>query len=285
VSSLNSAEAHRANGATFKLNKYADWSDVELKRLRGIKGAGPQWRNGTKTGVTPQVKAPDSIDWRTRGVLAPVQDQMQCGSCWAFSATAALESQAAIASNSRPKKLSEQWLVDCDMQCGQYRQENGCDAGCNGGLQPNAWVYTTAQNGQPGESDYPYTGTGGTCQTGLAPVTVPKSWEFAASDEASIAAYVATNGPLSIAVDASNWSFYQGGIMQDASICPAASNPWDTLDHGVVIAGYGVDSTANTPFWIVRNSWNADWGESGYCRLIRGQNFCGINLFACRPLL
>jgi len=280
IAELNAGEAHRPNGATFKLNKYADWSAAELQRLRGIKGAKAEWRNGTKVGTVPKVQAPASVDWRQRNVLSPVQDQGQCGSCWAFSATATLESQAAISGGTRPKKLAEQWLVDCDKQCGTYRSESGCDAGCEGGLQPNAWVYTTANGGQPAETDYPYTGADGTCMTGLTGITTPKSWEFAPSDEPSIATYVAANGPVSIAVDASNWSFYTGGIMSGSSVCPTSSDPWSTLDHGVNIVGYGTDS--GTDFWIIRNSWNADWGEQGYCRIVRGSNFCGVNLFACR---
>lgn len=284
VAALNAESAHRPSGAVFKLNKFADWDQKELSRLRGIKGLKASLRNATITEAAPKIAAPDSVDWRTKGVLAPIQDQGQCGSCWAFSATATLESQKAIASGNAPAKLSEQFLVDCDHQCGQYREENGCDAGCDGGLQPNAWVFTKKAGGQPSESAYPYQGVDGTCQSGNPPITTLTGWAFAPSDETGIAAYVASNGPVSIAVNAENWSFYQGGIMSGGSICPTVSDPWNTLDHGVNIVGYGTSSDG-TPFWIIRNSWNADWGENGYCRLIRGQNYCGINLFACRALV
>eukprot|EP01013_Petalomonas_cantuscygni_P010857 TRINITY_DN240_c0_g1_i1.p2 TRINITY_DN240_c0_g1~~TRINITY_DN240_c0_g1_i1.p2 ORF type:complete len:347 (+),score=72.67 TRINITY_DN240_c0_g1_i1:40-1041(+) len=282
IAELNAAEAHNPVGAVFKLNKFADHSDSELKRLRGLKAVHPSWRNLTATGAAPQIEAPTTVDWRTKGVLAPVQDQGQCGSCWAFSATATLEAQAAIKAGGRPQKLSEQFLVDCDHHCGQYREENGCDAGCNGGLQPNAWLYVISQSGQPSESSYPYQGADGSCQGGTG-VTKPSSWEFAPQDEDQMARYLAANGPLSVAVDASNWSFYYGGIMSSSSICPSSSNPWGTLDHGVNIVGYGSDN--GTDYWIIRNSWNADWGEQGYCRILRGSNFCGINLFACRAVM
>jgi len=149
---------------------------------------------------------------------------------------------------------------------------------------PNAWIYTKAQNGQPSEDDYPYQGSDGTCMTGLTPVTDPTSWEFAPQDEAGIASYVATNGPVSVAVDAANWSFYSGGVMSSNSICPDGAG-WDTLDHGVNIVGYGTDDSSSMDFWIIRNSWNADWGEEGYCRILRGSGFCGVQLFACRAIV
>jgi cathepsin F len=281
VARLNAAEGVYKHGATFQLNKFADKSEAELAVLRGIKGASPTWRaNATVAKVA--LKAPTSVDWRSKGVLSPIQDQGQCGSCWAFSATATLESQAAIASGSSPKKLSEQFLVDCDQQCGTYRQEQGCDNGCNGGLQPNAWIFVSKTSGQPSESDYPYQGVGGTCQSSYAGVTKPSSWEFAPQDEGQIAAYVAANGPVSVALDASNWSYYTGGIMQSSSICPKGDS-WDSLDHGVNIVGYG--SEGGVDYWIIRNSWNTDWGENGYARIIRGQGFCGVQLFVCRALM
>jgi C1A family cysteine protease len=282
IAKLNAAET-RPDGARFGTNKYADWSETELKSLRGFKANG---FNRTSTG-TVTAKAPTSTvatcDWRTHsGVLAPIQDQEQCGSCWAFSATAALESAAAIHSGTPVKKLSEQFLVDCDQHCGTFRFESGCDAGCNGGLMPNAWLYDIQVGGQPSETAYPYQGTGGTCHTGNRAITVPTGWEFAPENEDQLATYVCANGPTSIAVDASNWSFYTGGIMSSSSICPVNTGP-DDLDHGVVIVGSG--TSGGQPYWIIRNSWNADWGEDGYCRIARGVDFCGVALFACRPTM
>jgi len=281
VMELNAAEAHIPNGATFKLNDFADWSASELKRLRGVRGAHPSWRNQTNTAVVTGI-APASVDWRTKGVVAPIQNQGQCGSCWAFSATACLESQAAIKNGGGPRKLAEQFLVDCDHQCGTYRQESGCDSGCNGGLMPSAWIYTKSKGGQPSESSYPYTARNGACRSGETPITDLTSWEFAPEDEGGIATYVANNGPVSVAVDAANWSFYRGGIMSSNSICPRGAG-WNTLDHGVVIVGYGEESGMD--FWIIRNSWATSWGEEGYCRILRGQGFCGVQLFACRAIV
>jgi len=173
--------------------------------------------------------------------------------------------------------LSEQDLVDCEHNCGSYRSMSGCDEGCNGGLQPNAWQFLMA-HGQPTETSYPYRGSGGACQTGKPSVGKVTNWEFIAEDEVQMANYVATKHPFAVAVNAAQWSFYRGGIMSSASICPAGA----ALDHAVNVVGYGTEGT--TPYWIIRNSWNANWGEQGYLRIIRGSNYCGVRDFACSAI-
>ena len=95
----------------------------------------------------------DSIDWRTAGAVNPVQDQGQCGSCWSFSSTAAMEGEHFIKTGTL-LKLSEQQFVDCDPQ----------SSGCNGGLEMWAFEYA-AKNSQELEASYPYTAkTGRTCK-------------------------------------------------------------------------------------------------------------------------
>jgi len=113
-------------------------------------------------------------------------------------------------------------------------------------------------------------------------VTHVTNWEFVAEDEDQMAAYSATNGPLAIAVFASNWPFYTGGIMTSTSICPKENPNSPSLNHGVAIVGYGAEGGVN--YWIVRNSWGKTWGEQGYCRIARGSDFCGCSLFACSAI-
>jgi C1A family cysteine protease len=103
-------------------NQFSTWTDAEYKRLLGFKMP----KNAEELMGEPvelDVSAlPASVDWRTKGAVNPVKNQGQCGSCWAFSATAAVEGANAIKSG-KLLDLSEQQLVDCDTQ----------SQGCNGG--------------------------------------------------------------------------------------------------------------------------------------------------------
>jgi len=92
-----------------------------------------------------------------------------------------------------------------------------------------------------------------------------------ANDEASLENAVATKGPVSVAINVVfDFQFYSSGVY-DSSSC--SSDP-QQLNHGVVVVGF--DNTASKPFWIVRNSWGASWGEQGYIRMAKGKNLCGI---------
>merc|ERR1711871_99546 len=94
---------------------------------------------------------------------------------------------------------------------------------------------------------------------------------FACSEDSyAIASALESNGPNSIAIDASAWSSYTGGVMTTSS---CSSSPL-RMDHAVQTVGYNAD--ASTPYWIVRNSWGTGWGENGYIYLAMGDNTCGI---------
>ncbi len=96
---------------------------------------------------------PASLNW-TRGYVTPVRNQGQCGSCWAFAATAASESLFALANN-KMANFSEQQLVDCS---GDYGNN-----GCGGGLATNAFRYIV-DNGIAGQKNYPdYSAKQGQC--------------------------------------------------------------------------------------------------------------------------
>ena len=88
---------------------------------------------------------------------------------------------------------------------------------------------------------------------------------------AGLANYVAASGTAAICVNAGNWNSYTGGVM---TVSECGGYAASDLDHCVHLVGY--NSTASSPYWIVKNSWSTDWGESGYIYLQFDANTCGL---------
>ena len=211
---------------------------------------------------------PDAVDWRSSAVTS-VKDQGQCGSCWTFSSTGASEGAWAIATG-QLIDLSEQQLVDCatGVAYGSH--------GCNGGQMEGADKYLIA-NGQCSLASYPYTSgttmTEGTCNRCSAIAHFTSCADVKPNDQVSLKAAVFKQ-PVSVAIEADTRYFqsYSGGIL-DAATCGT------TLDHGVLVVGYGVDN--GKKYWNVKNSWSSSWGEKGYVRILRSDStndagICGI---------
>eukprot|EP00227_Mantoniella_beaufortii_P019581 CAMPEP_0197589154 /NCGR_PEP_ID=MMETSP1326-20131121/10186_1 /TAXON_ID=1155430 /ORGANISM="Genus nov. species nov., Strain RCC2288" /LENGTH=417 /DNA_ID=CAMNT_0043154067 /DNA_START=80 /DNA_END=1333 /DNA_ORIENTATION=+ len=223
----------------------------------------------------PTADLPLDFDWREKGAVTPVKNQGQCGSCWAYSTTGAVEGANFIKSGTLTS-LSEQQLVDCDHTC-DPDEPAACDAGCNGGLPANAMEYVM-KAGLDTEDAYPYKAVKGTCAAkkhGPTAATLT-NFSFVSTDEEQIAAALVSQGPLSIGIDAAWMQTYIGGVA-----CPFLCSKAN-LDHGVLIVGYGASKFApvrlhREPYWIIKNSWGPSWGVEGYYQICKDKGSCGLN--------
>jgi len=250
---------------TLAINKFGDYTEEEFARFVGPNGGCLKIHDidDPSLFIKPQFEnlksLPSSVDWSNNSqIVTPVKDQGSCGSCWAFSATGATESQYAIATGTL-NSLSEQELVDCSTAYG--------NAGCDGGFMDSAFLYIKANEGLSLESDYPYTGKDGTCEkssyTHYDPID---GFQLVARDNETAMMIAVYNGPISVGIQANQFAFqfYSNGILD--GICGTS------IDHGVLLVGYGVDN--GDKYWVVKNSWGTDWGEDGYIRICRD---CGKN--------
>ena len=228
----------------------------------------PAWYQGWPADVQLSLNVsvlPAAIDWVSLGAVTPVKDQGQCGSCWSFSTTGALEG-ANFIKTGKLVSLSEQQLVDCD---------TATDQGCNGGFMDDAFYYVQ-KNGITTEAAYPYKAVQGTCALAgktlaIAAGVVKGFVDVPSGDENALQAAVAQQ-PVSVAIQANQlaFQFYSSGVL--TGTCGKR------LDHGVLAVGYGVDSGAGA-YWKVKNSWGTGWGEKGYYRIVRGHGKCGLDQF------
>jgi C1A family cysteine protease len=215
---------------------------------------------------------PASVDWTTQGAVTGVKDQGQCGSCWSFSATGAVEGAYKL-KYSNLISFSEQMFVDCD-----NRSNGGKDMACNGGLMDSAFDFAKKWGGISTEGDYPYvsgtTKKAGTCNTKIAKNAnaAPKSYTDVQVNSDSAMMTALAKQPVSVAIEADQSAFqlYKSGVFTAA----CGTN----LDHGVLAVGYG--ALNGVDYYKVKNSWGTTWGDAGYILLARGisqkQGQCGI---------
>mmetsp|Transcript_10339 Transcript_10339/g.32825 ORF Transcript_10339/g.32825 Transcript_10339/m.32825 type:complete len:356 (+) Transcript_10339:37-1104(+) len=241
--------------------------------------------------------APSSFDWREKGAVTGVKDQGSVGTCWAFSTTGAIEGAHFLASG-KLLSLSEEFLTDCDDR----------DCSVFGGWPYLAYQYILGAGGIPSEAAYPYCSGTGNCYPCMAnknttfcgpppsycnktwdPSHCPsaprdvklESWQSVSKDEGVIASTLASVGPLSTLMDATNLQSYKSGIWAPQPGLFGCKSDVDSLDHAVLLVGYGTDN--GTDYWLVKNSWGESWGEKGFFRIKRGDSMCGINTMVTFP--
>jgi len=263
-----------SDGAVFGLNHLSGLSTEEFQRTILMKKPVGYASHSTQH-FTPAPNAPATFDWRDSNMVTPVKDQGQCGSCWAFSATEAIESAWIVSGRGNTTiNLSPQQIVDCDTS----------DSGCNGGDTKTAYNYVHSAGGLEGIAHYPYTAKNGKCsfnsQFVEAKITTYKSATTRA-DETTLQSNLVAWGPLSICLDAARWQDYMSGVLTRRQCCDVLNIC--PLDHCVQLVGY--NTTASPAYWIVRNSWNTSWGIKGYIHIEMGTNACGISDEATWPTL
>ena len=159
------------------------------------------------------VELPKSVDWREKGAVTPVKDQGQCGSCWSFSATGALEGQH-FRKTGKLVSLSEQNIIDCSHDFG--------NDGCHGGEVNSVFQYIKWQKGIDTEASYPYIGYERDPSIEFSHCDFKKEDIGATdvgyvnikyADEEALKAAVATIGPISAAIYVNEWTwpfFHEG---------------------------------------------------------------------------
>ncbi|KAG8057253.1 hypothetical protein GUJ93_ZPchr0002g24730 [Zizania palustris] len=289
-----------SNGYKLADNKFADLTNEEFRvKMLGFRPQSPHVTiqqalntcSSADRGMGEESRddiLPKSVDWRKEGAVVPVKNQGNCGSCWAFSAVAAMEGISQI-KNGKLVSLSEQELIDCDDEA----------VGCAGGYMTWAFEYVVSNNGIASEASYPYRGADGACQAAKlneSAVSIAGYRNVTPNSEPELMRAAAAQ-PVSVAVDAGSFMFQLYGSGVYTGPCTADVN------HGVTVVGYGEsepteaddggggggDGTAGKKYWIVKNSWGAEWGDAGYILMQRdagvASGLCGIALLPSYPIM
>uniref|UniRef100_A0ABI0NU15 Cathepsin B n=1 Tax=Bos taurus TaxID=9913 RepID=A0ABI0NU15_BOVIN len=219
-----------------------------VKKLCGAILGGPKLPQ--RDAFAADVVLPESFDareqWPNCPTIKEIRDQGSCGSCWAFGAVEAISDRICIHSNGRVnvEVSAEDMLTCCGGECGD---------GCNGGFPSGAWNFWTKK---------------GLVSGGLYNSHVGCSSYSVANNEKEIMAEIYKNGPVEGAFSVySDFLLYKSGVYQHVSGEIMGG-------HAIRILGWGVEN--GTPYWLVGNSWNTDWGDNGFFKILRGQDHCGI---------
>ena len=245
----NQQEIDKGGNAVHGITKFFDQDAEEFRKyfLGSKSGKAPTDANTTALTEMRKVAPPTGkpvedgafVNWA--GVLTtPVKDQGYCGSCWAFSATEQIESDSM-------RTLKSDFILSPEQitQCAPIAQ------GCGGGWTEVAYGYVKKAGGIETDAAYPYTsylGVTGECHVEKSQEVVTVNSFTTVSGETDMANYVLSTGPLSVCLDANNWSTYTGGIM---TVCG------QQVDH--CVQAVGVDTSSTGGYWIVRNSWGTSW--------------------------
>jgi len=276
-----------------------NFDGVSLRYLKGLMGV----HKNNKRYRLPIIRheenleIPDTFDARTQWPncksISEIRDQGACGSCWAFGAVEAMSDRICIASKGNQQvEVSAEDLVSCCDSCG---------FGCEGGYPSAAWqywvdsglvsggLYNSNKGCQPYEVKSCEHHTTGplppcgdivdtpacvhVCEKGYN-VSYNQDKHFGAkaygisSEVSQIQTEIMKNGPVEADFTVyADFPSYKSGVYQKHSDQVLGG-------HAIRILGWGVEN--NVPYWLVANSWNPDWGDKGYFKIVRGTDECGI---------
>ena len=210
--------------------------------------------------VKAQAALPRHFDWREQGKLTPPKNQGACGSCWAFSTVAVLQDVLALRGKGQIA-LSEQYLLSCNKE----------GWSCDGGFFAHDYHKALPMGGVP-EAEFPYVGKQVACKTNLSHPYHISSWAFLPSKDdntpptiEAIKNAIYTFGPIGAAVGASDaFMSYSSGVFNQCD----GTQP----NHAIVLTGWDDDGQ----YFVMKNSWGPNWGDSGFMKIKYGCNYIGI---------
>ncbi|CAJ0575698.1 unnamed protein product, partial [Mesorhabditis spiculigera] len=275
----NMEEAEKLNrerkyGGEYGENDMADWTDEEFKKILLPVTFYKKLRSEATfiQKNPPQMEQaaalPDHLDWREKNGVSPVKAQGKCGSCWAFAATATVES-AWLIKDGKYRNLSEQTLLDCDFS------NNACD----GGDEDKAFRFIH-RTGLAFNKDLPYVAhRQNSCELVHKETTKIKIAYFLHQDEYAMRQWMVNFGPVNVGMSVTQpMRSYKCNTTECGVFTP---DPWECKNkviglHALLAVGYGTDPVTKEDYWIIKNSWGSDWGDHGFIKFRRGQNACGI---------
>lgn len=272
------------------VHPFMDWTEAEKESMHGYKpvkrsgGNGASFLTSASKAFSRALLRSNATRWadwvsqetvdNVQGGLGPesgptLRDQGACGSCWAISAAEAVEAQLQMRGGAS-QQVSAQALIDCVPN----PQHCGGQGGCHGATGELAYTFMR-DHGIPLEEDLPYEAHTKQCSAEPPKSRVVVSgWNALPSNKAQpLMNSLANLGPTVVTVAARSWYNYKGGVFDDCEKDVI-------LGHAVLAKGYGTDATNGQKFWLIQNSWGAQWGEEGHIRLLRRDDddeWCGTD--------
>ncbi|XP_051829711.1 procathepsin L-like [Antechinus flavipes] len=267
------------------MNNLGDLTDKEFKRMLNPSMLQRVRRDTITKNFSIFSHLPKSVDWREKGFITPVRQQGRCGSCWAFSATGAVEGQLFLKTG-KLVELSKQNLIDCS----KFQ-------GCRGGTVTSAFEYIF-KKGIVSEECYPYVAKKNSLCSYRSECAAVKIRDYVVlpfGNEEILMKAVAIVGPVSVSLNVrKSLHFYKGGIYVEPKCKRRNTN------HALLLVGYGYkegkkdkksrleeeNQYEETKFWILKNSWGVNWGKKGYVYIAKDKNnHCGVATRAIYPIL